>query len=150
MTMPTVDREVRQDVADVLVRYASGIDRRDWPITRIPPSANRIGMLVTRVPIGSWSLQSGPWPITSPTNSWPAHDPEEELAGAGNGVCDLPDLQATLSQHDCAHRSPMFLAPAPTSPASSGNTLAERLPSRTSAAAAREPSAWCAMRVHDA
>ena len=60
-----------------------------------------------------------------------AHDPEEELAGAGNGVCDLLDLQATLSQHDCAHRSPMFLAPAPTSPASSGNTLAERLPSRT-------------------
>jgi 3-phenylpropionate/cinnamic acid dioxygenase small subunit len=26
-----VDREVRQDVADVLVRYATGIDRRDWP-----------------------------------------------------------------------------------------------------------------------
>ena len=25
-----VDREVRQDVADVLVRYATGIDRRDW------------------------------------------------------------------------------------------------------------------------
>jgi 3-phenylpropionate/cinnamic acid dioxygenase small subunit len=34
MTMPTVDREVRQDVADVLVRYASGIDRRDWGLFR--------------------------------------------------------------------------------------------------------------------
>jgi 3-phenylpropionate/cinnamic acid dioxygenase small subunit len=30
VTAPTVDREVRQDVADVLVRYATGIDRRDW------------------------------------------------------------------------------------------------------------------------
>lgn len=30
MTVPEIDREVRQDVADLLVRYASGIDRRDW------------------------------------------------------------------------------------------------------------------------
>ncbi len=30
MTPPEIDREVRQDVAEVLVRYASGIDRRDW------------------------------------------------------------------------------------------------------------------------
>ena len=30
----TVDREVRQDVADVLVRYATGIDRRDWALFR--------------------------------------------------------------------------------------------------------------------
>lgn len=30
MTTQEIDREVRQDVADVLVRYASGIDRRDW------------------------------------------------------------------------------------------------------------------------
>ena len=29
-----VDREVRQDVADVLVRYATGIDRRDWGLFR--------------------------------------------------------------------------------------------------------------------
>jgi 3-phenylpropionate/cinnamic acid dioxygenase small subunit len=29
-----VDREVRQDVADLLVRYASGIDRRDWKLLR--------------------------------------------------------------------------------------------------------------------
>ena len=29
-----VDREVRQDVADVLVRYASGIDGRDWELFR--------------------------------------------------------------------------------------------------------------------
>jgi 3-phenylpropionate/cinnamic acid dioxygenase small subunit len=28
----TVDRGVRQDVADVLVRYATGIDRRDWAL----------------------------------------------------------------------------------------------------------------------
>jgi 3-phenylpropionate/cinnamic acid dioxygenase small subunit len=29
-----VDREVRQDVAEVLVRYATGIDRRDWSLFR--------------------------------------------------------------------------------------------------------------------
>jgi 3-phenylpropionate/cinnamic acid dioxygenase small subunit len=29
-----VDRDVRQDVADLLVRYASGIDRRDWTLLR--------------------------------------------------------------------------------------------------------------------
>lgn len=29
-----VDAAVRQDVADVLVRYASGIDRRDWDLFR--------------------------------------------------------------------------------------------------------------------
>jgi len=27
---PLVEREVREDVAEVLVRYATGIDRRDW------------------------------------------------------------------------------------------------------------------------
>ena len=30
----TVDREVREDVADVLVRYATGIDSRDWELFR--------------------------------------------------------------------------------------------------------------------
>lgn len=34
MTAPTVDRDVRSDVADVLVRYATGIDRRDWDLFR--------------------------------------------------------------------------------------------------------------------
>jgi 3-phenylpropionate/cinnamic acid dioxygenase small subunit len=34
VTGPIVDREVRQDVADVLVRYATGIDRRDWALFR--------------------------------------------------------------------------------------------------------------------
>ena len=34
MTQRDVDRDVRQDVADVLVRYATGIDRRDWPLFR--------------------------------------------------------------------------------------------------------------------
>jgi 3-phenylpropionate/cinnamic acid dioxygenase small subunit len=29
-----VDREVRQDVADLLIRYATGIDARDWPLFR--------------------------------------------------------------------------------------------------------------------
>jgi 3-phenylpropionate/cinnamic acid dioxygenase small subunit len=28
------DREDRQDIGDVLVRYATGIDRRDWPLFR--------------------------------------------------------------------------------------------------------------------
>jgi 3-phenylpropionate/cinnamic acid dioxygenase small subunit len=28
------DREDRQDITDVLVRYATGIDRRDWPLFR--------------------------------------------------------------------------------------------------------------------
>ena len=30
----SIDREVRQDVADVLVRYATGIDTRDWDLFR--------------------------------------------------------------------------------------------------------------------
>ncbi len=34
MTIPTTERDVRQDVADVLVRYATGIDRRDWALFR--------------------------------------------------------------------------------------------------------------------
>jgi 3-phenylpropionate/cinnamic acid dioxygenase small subunit len=33
MTKP-VDREIRQDVAELLVRYATGIDRRDWTLLR--------------------------------------------------------------------------------------------------------------------
>lgn len=28
------EREDRQDIADVLIRYATGIDRRDWPLFR--------------------------------------------------------------------------------------------------------------------
>ena len=28
------EREDRQDIADILVRYATGIDRRDWPLFR--------------------------------------------------------------------------------------------------------------------
>ena len=32
--MKAVDREVRQDVAEVLVRYATGIDGRDWDLFR--------------------------------------------------------------------------------------------------------------------
>jgi hypothetical protein len=28
------EREDRQDISDVLVRYATGIDRRDWPLFR--------------------------------------------------------------------------------------------------------------------
>jgi len=34
VTFSTVDRDVRQDVAEVLVRYATGIDRRDWALFR--------------------------------------------------------------------------------------------------------------------
>lgn len=32
--MTDVSREVRQDVADLLVAYATGIDRRDWDLLR--------------------------------------------------------------------------------------------------------------------
>jgi 3-phenylpropionate/cinnamic acid dioxygenase small subunit len=28
------EREDRQDISDVLIRYATGIDRRDWPLFR--------------------------------------------------------------------------------------------------------------------
>jgi len=34
VTSPAVDREVREDVAEVLLRYATGIDRRDWALFR--------------------------------------------------------------------------------------------------------------------
>lgn len=30
----SLDRDARQDIADVLVRYATGIDRRDWALFR--------------------------------------------------------------------------------------------------------------------
>ena len=34
MRASAVDHEVRQDVSDLLVRYATGIDRRDWELLR--------------------------------------------------------------------------------------------------------------------
>ena len=34
MTSPALDRDLRQDVAELLVRYATGIDRRDWALFR--------------------------------------------------------------------------------------------------------------------
>lgn len=34
MTHGGVDRDIRQDVSDLLVRYAAGIDRRDWELLR--------------------------------------------------------------------------------------------------------------------
>ena len=34
MAPQEVDRDVRQDVSDLLVRYAAGIDRRDWALFR--------------------------------------------------------------------------------------------------------------------
>lgn len=34
MTDPAAARADRQDIADVLIRYASGIDRRDWDLFR--------------------------------------------------------------------------------------------------------------------
>ncbi len=34
MTVSAIDRDLRQDVADVLVRYAAGIDRKDWRLFR--------------------------------------------------------------------------------------------------------------------
>jgi 3-phenylpropionate/cinnamic acid dioxygenase small subunit len=34
VTTSSTDRDLRQDVAEVLVRYATGIDRRDWELFR--------------------------------------------------------------------------------------------------------------------
>jgi 3-phenylpropionate/cinnamic acid dioxygenase small subunit len=34
MTPATVEHEIRQDIAELLVRYAAGIDRRDWALFR--------------------------------------------------------------------------------------------------------------------
>ncbi|MFC1442851.1 nuclear transport factor 2 family protein [Streptacidiphilus sp. N1-10] len=34
MTVHSTDRELRQDVAELLVRYATGVDRRDWELFR--------------------------------------------------------------------------------------------------------------------
>ena len=34
MKASSVDREIRQDVSDLLVRYATAIDRRDWDLLR--------------------------------------------------------------------------------------------------------------------
>jgi len=34
VTFPSVERDVRQDVVELLARYATGIDRRDWKLFR--------------------------------------------------------------------------------------------------------------------
>jgi 3-phenylpropionate/cinnamic acid dioxygenase small subunit len=34
VSVPTLDREARQDIADLVVRYAIGIDGRDWALFR--------------------------------------------------------------------------------------------------------------------
>lgn len=34
MKQHPTDREARQDIAELLVRYATGIDRKDWPLFR--------------------------------------------------------------------------------------------------------------------
>ncbi len=34
MTTPTLDATARSEISDVLVRYATGIDRRDWELFR--------------------------------------------------------------------------------------------------------------------
>lgn len=34
MTLSTIEREIRQDVSEVLVRYATGIDRKEWSLFR--------------------------------------------------------------------------------------------------------------------
>jgi hypothetical protein len=59
VTGPTVDREVRQDVADVLVRYATGIDRRDWAQEHDEHDGRRQGGDHEDAPAGRVSLPSG-------------------------------------------------------------------------------------------
>lgn len=34
MTPVTTEQQDRQDISDLLIRYATGIDRRDWPLFR--------------------------------------------------------------------------------------------------------------------
>ena len=34
MNRPTIDDEVRRDITDVVIRYATGIDTRDWALFR--------------------------------------------------------------------------------------------------------------------
>jgi 3-phenylpropionate/cinnamic acid dioxygenase small subunit len=34
VTTPTLDQTARSDISDVLIRYATGIDRRDWELFR--------------------------------------------------------------------------------------------------------------------
>lgn len=46
------EREDRQDIADVLLRYATGIDRRDWPLFR---TAFADDCELDYGDIGSWS-----------------------------------------------------------------------------------------------
>jgi 3-phenylpropionate/cinnamic acid dioxygenase small subunit len=47
-----VAREIRQDVADLLIRYASAIDRRDWELLR---SCFTDDCVVDYGAIGSWN-----------------------------------------------------------------------------------------------
>ena len=50
--MRVLDHEARQDVADLLVRYAAGIDRRDWKLLR---SCFTDDCVADYVGIGKWS-----------------------------------------------------------------------------------------------
>jgi 3-phenylpropionate/cinnamic acid dioxygenase small subunit len=57
VTEPTErQRQARQDIADVLVRYASGIDRRDWELFR---SCFADGCQADYGDIGAWHDADG-------------------------------------------------------------------------------------------
>ncbi len=94
----------------------------------------RIGMLVTRMPTGKSSEQSGPWPTTSPMNSWPmtvsrsashtnrrrgvrmvhvvhvrradrrAERLDQQFAATRHRIGGLPHLEPAVAQHDGAHQ----------------------------------------------
>jgi hypothetical protein len=58
------DRDDRQDISELLVRYATGIDRRDWPLFRTVFTDN---CELDYGEVGSWQA----W-TPSPT-SWTRH-----------------------------------------------------------------------------
>ena len=68
-------REDRQDIADVLLRYATGIDRRNWPLFRTAFTEDceldygEIGSCVVWTPSPiSWRRRT-PWRVTPCTGS---------------------------------------------------------------------------------
>ena len=104
--------------------------------SRAAPGRARImiGRLVTRVPSGKSPEQSGPWPTTSPMNSWPmtvsrseSHTNrvgrvrmvhvvhvrradrrgqrlDQQFAGAGHRIGRLPNLELPVAKHHRAHQ----------------------------------------------
>jgi len=86
------EREDRQDIAEVLLRYATGIDRRDWPLFR---TAFTDDCELDYGEIGTWNgvdavtefMKVASAPSVSTTTSWCARRRVGASRGGGSPRC---------------------------------------------------------------